>query len=129
MDDQATAGFRIGQRRRVQARKFVGTGAGTLEKRIDQLIEGVEVLANMVVGDGESWPTELSTTRLGELFALPKEAIGEGASRLALLSGVDAPARPSGLESKSASPRSPICSRPSTLDRRGREMTRRRRCR
>ena len=66
---------RQGQKRSVQVRKFVGTG--TLEERIDQLIEEKKALANLVVGDGESWLTELSTVQLRELFALSKDAIGE----------------------------------------------------
>lgn len=76
VENQATdRAFRIGQQRRVQVRKFVCTG--TLEERIDQLIEDKTALANLVVGDGEGWLTELSTGELRELFALSKEAIGE----------------------------------------------------
>jgi len=76
VEDQATdRAFRIGQQRRVQVRKFIG--AGTLEERIDQMIDEKKMLANMVVGDGESWLTELSTTQLRELFALSKDAVGE----------------------------------------------------
>ncbi len=76
VENQATdRAFRIGQKRSVQVRKFVGTG--TLEERIDQLIEEKKALANLVVGDGESWLTELSTVQLRELFALSKDAIGE----------------------------------------------------
>ena len=76
VENQATdRAFRIGQRRRVQVRKFSGTG--TLEERIDQVIEDKKSLANLAVGDGESWLTELSTMLLRELFALSKEAVGE----------------------------------------------------
>ncbi|MFT4030672.1 MAG: DEAD/DEAH box helicase, partial [Protaetiibacter sp.] len=76
VENQATdRAFRIGQKRRVQVRKFVGTG--TLEERIDQLIEEKKALANLVVGDGESWLTELSTDQLRDLFALSKDAVGE----------------------------------------------------
>lgn len=76
VEDQATdRAFRIGQKRRVQVRKFIGTG--TLEERIDQMIDEKKALANLVVGDGESWLTELSTAELRELFALSKEAVGE----------------------------------------------------
>ncbi|MFT4052422.1 MAG: DEAD/DEAH box helicase [Microbacterium sp.] len=75
VENQATdRAFRIGQKRRVQVRKFVGTG--TLEERIDQLIEEKKALANLAVGDGESWLTELSTSELRELFALSKDAVG-----------------------------------------------------
>lgn len=76
VENQATdRAFRIGQKRSVQVRKFIGTG--TLEERIDQLIDEKKALANLVVGDGESWLTELSTAQLRDLFALSKEAVGE----------------------------------------------------
>ncbi|MDN5797830.1 MAG: DEAD/DEAH box helicase [Intrasporangium sp.] len=76
VENQATdRAFRIGQRRRVQVRKFVCTG--TLEEKIDQMIEEKLALANLVVGDGEGWLTELSTGELRRLFALSEEAVGE----------------------------------------------------
>ena len=56
-------------------RKFIGHG--TLEERIDQMIDDKKSLANLAVGDGESWLTELSTMQLRELFALSKDAVGE----------------------------------------------------
>lgn len=76
VENQATdRAFRIGQKRSVQVRKFICRG--TLEERIDTMIEEKKALANMVVGDGEGWLTELSTTSLRDLFALSKEAVGE----------------------------------------------------
>jgi SNF2 family DNA or RNA helicase len=76
VEDQATdRAFRIGQRRNVQVRKFVC--AGTLEERVDQMIESKKELANMVISDGEGWLTELSTGDLRELFALGAEAVDE----------------------------------------------------
>nr|WP_256127890.1 DEAD/DEAH box helicase [Arthrobacter sp. SDTb3-6] len=76
VENQATdRAFRIGQKRRVQVRKFICRG--TLEERIDAMIEEKASLANMVVGDGEGWLTELSTENLRELFALSKEAVNE----------------------------------------------------
>ncbi|WP_245933675.1 DEAD/DEAH box helicase [Arthrobacter livingstonensis] len=76
VENQATdRAFRIGQKRRVQVRKFICRG--TLEERIDNMIEEKASLANMVVGDGEGWLTELSTQSLRELFALSKEAVSE----------------------------------------------------
>lgn len=76
VENQATdRAYRIGQKRRVQVRKFVCRG--TLEERIDTMIEEKSALANMVVGDGEGWLTELSTADLRDLFALSKEAVGE----------------------------------------------------
>jgi len=74
VEDQATdRAFRIGQHRSVQVRKFVGIG--TLEERIDAMIDEKRALANLVVGDGEAWLTELSTGQLRELFTLSKDAV------------------------------------------------------
>jgi SNF2 family DNA or RNA helicase len=76
VENQATdRAFRIGQRRSVQVRKF--RCAGTLEERIDAMIQQKRALADLVVGDGESWLTELSTTELRDLFALGDEAVAE----------------------------------------------------
>ncbi|HET7398141.1 MAG TPA: DEAD/DEAH box helicase [Intrasporangium sp.] len=76
VENQATdRAFRIGQQRRVQVRKFICTG--TLEEKIDQLIEEKMALANLVVGDGEGWLTELSTGELRRLFALSKDAVDD----------------------------------------------------
>jgi superfamily II DNA or RNA helicase len=77
VEDQATdRAFRIGQRRDVQVRKLVCVG--TLEERIDRLIEEKRELAQRIVGTGEGWLTELSTARLRELVALSADAVGEG---------------------------------------------------
>jgi len=59
----------------VQVRKFVCTG--TLEEKIDQMIEDKKALADLVVGDGEGWLTELSSGELRKVFALSDGAIGE----------------------------------------------------
>ena len=76
VEDQATdRAFRIGQRRDVQVRKFVCVG--TLEERIDRLIAEKRALAQLVVGAGESWLTEMSTSELRELITLAPEAVGE----------------------------------------------------
>ena len=77
VEDQATdRAFRIGQRKDVQVRKLVCVG--TLEERIDQVIEQKRELAERIVGSGESWLTELSTDELRELVALSTEAVAEG---------------------------------------------------
>jgi hypothetical protein len=74
VENQATdRAFRIGQLRNVQVHKFVCLG--TLEDRIDQMIESKKELAEQVVGAGESWITELSTSELREIFTLRREAI------------------------------------------------------
>ncbi|TDE89477.1 DEAD/DEAH box helicase [Occultella glacieicola] len=76
VENQATdRAFRIGQKRNVQVRKFIGTG--TLEEKIDTLLEEKAALADMVVSDGEGWLTELSTGDLRELFTLSEGAVGE----------------------------------------------------
>lgn len=76
VENQATdRAFRIGQKRNVQVRKFICTG--TLEERIDDMIEDKKALADLVVGDGESWLTELSTGDLRALFTLSEGAVGE----------------------------------------------------
>ena len=59
VENQATdRAFRIGQTRNVQVHKFVC--AGTLEERIDDMIERKKALAEQIVGTGEAWLTELS---------------------------------------------------------------------
>jgi SNF2 family DNA or RNA helicase len=74
VENQATdRAFRIGQKRQVQVHKFLC--AGTLEEKIDAMIEGKRQIAANVVGTGEDWLTELSTTELKELFTLRQEAL------------------------------------------------------
>ena len=76
VENQATdRAFRIGQHRNVQVRKFICTG--TLEEKIDEMIEEKKALADLVIRDGEGWLTELSTRDLREVFALSEEAAGE----------------------------------------------------
>ncbi len=76
VENQATDRvFRIGQTRNVQVHKFLCIG--TLEERIDEMIEQKKEVAEMIVGTGEEWLTELSTAELKKLFALRKEAVGE----------------------------------------------------
>jgi SNF2 family DNA or RNA helicase len=76
VEDQATdRAFRIGQTKDVQVRKFVCVG--TLEERIDAMIEEKKSLAERIVGTGESWLTELSTADLREVVALSPEAVSE----------------------------------------------------
>ncbi|WP_131105967.1 DEAD/DEAH box helicase [Ornithinimicrobium sufpigmenti] len=76
VENQATdRAFRIGQRRNVQVHKFLGTG--TLEEKIDAMLRDKSALADLVVRDGESWLTELSTTELRSLFTLSEGAVGE----------------------------------------------------
>jgi SNF2 family DNA or RNA helicase len=74
VEDQATdRAFRIGQKRNVQVHKFVCVG--TLEERIDEMIESKKALAESVIGGGENWLTELSTAELRDVVTLRREAI------------------------------------------------------
>jgi SNF2 family DNA or RNA helicase len=74
VEAQATdRAFRIGQTRNVQVHAFVC--AGTLEERIDGLIESKRALAEAVIGAGESWLTELSTDELRSLLELRQAVI------------------------------------------------------
>lgn len=74
VENQATdRAFRIGQTRNVQVRKFVCTG--TLEERIDAMIEQKRELAENVIGAGEGWITEMSTAELRDLFTLRAETL------------------------------------------------------
>ncbi|MDQ2814743.1 MAG: DEAD/DEAH box helicase, partial [Actinomycetota bacterium] len=76
VEDQATdRAFRIGQRRDVQVRKFVCVG--TLEERIDAMIEEKKALADRIVGTGESWLTELSVDDLRSVLTLSPDAVSE----------------------------------------------------
>jgi non-specific serine/threonine protein kinase len=69
VEDQATdRAYRIGQKRTVLVHKLVSTG--TIEERIDAMINDKRALAQRVVGDGEKWLTELSTDELREVIAL-----------------------------------------------------------
>jgi len=77
VENQATDRvFRIGQQKNVFSNKFVCTG--TLEERIDQMIEEKKKLADAVIGTGEAWLTELSTKDLREVLTLSRSAVGTG---------------------------------------------------
>ncbi len=65
--------YRIGQRNNVQVHYFCCRG--TLEEKIESLITAKRELAEMLVGTGESWLSELSDSDLHELFSLEREAV------------------------------------------------------
>ncbi|WP_346293332.1 DEAD/DEAH box helicase [Sphaerothrix gracilis] len=76
VENQATdRAFRIGQKKNVFVHKFVAMG--TLEERIDQMIEDKKKLAGAIVGSDESWLTELDNNAFQKLIALNKQAILE----------------------------------------------------
>ena len=69
VENQATdRAFRIGQKQMVQVHTFVC--AGTLEEKIYALLEQKKELANLIIGTGEQWITELSTEELRDLLML-----------------------------------------------------------
>ena len=69
VENQATDhAFRIGQTRSVQVHKFVCSG--TLEEKIDAMIESKKALAARIVGADESWLTGLNTTDLRDVVQL-----------------------------------------------------------
>ena len=75
VENQATDRvFRIGQARNVQVHKFIC--AGTLEEKIDGMIERKKEVAEKVIGADEGWLTALSNDDLREVLALSKEAVG-----------------------------------------------------
>ena len=76
VEDQASdRAHRIGQTRKVQIHKFVCLG--TLEERIDAMLERKRGLAEQIIGRGEQWLTELSTDKLREVLALSQDAVAE----------------------------------------------------
>jgi SNF2 family DNA or RNA helicase len=74
VENQATdRAFRIGQKRNVLVHKFVA--AGTLEDRIQAILESKQALADAIVGSGEDWLTELSTDDLRDMLMLRHEMV------------------------------------------------------
>lgn len=76
VENQATdRAYRIGQTRTVHVHKFVV--AGTLEDRIDEMIEQKTELASNIIGSGERWLTELSTDQLRDILTLRPDAVSD----------------------------------------------------
>ncbi|MEI8256992.1 MAG: C-terminal helicase domain-containing protein, partial [Deltaproteobacteria bacterium] len=77
VEDQATdRAYRIGQKRAVQVHKLVC--AGTVEEKIDRLLDHKRGLASSVVAAGEHWITELGNSELRDLFTLSTHAMVSG---------------------------------------------------
>jgi SNF2 family DNA or RNA helicase len=69
IENQATdRAFRIGQLKTVHVHKFVCTG--TLEEKIDQMIEQKMELAHNIVGSGEQWISHLTAGQLRDMLVL-----------------------------------------------------------
>ncbi len=74
VENQATdRAFRIGQKRNVQVHKFVCSG--TLEERINDIIESKKELAEQTVDAGEQWLTRLDTKKLRSLLLLDRDRV------------------------------------------------------
>ncbi len=74
VEDQATdRAFRIGQRKNVFVHKFITMG--TLEERIDRLIEEKKQVAALIVGNDESWLAQLDNETFKQLIALNRMAV------------------------------------------------------
>ncbi|MFD0959215.1 DEAD/DEAH box helicase [Paenibacillus chungangensis] len=72
VENQATdRAYRMGQTRDVQVHKFISLG--TLEERIDEMLENKQQLSDNVISSSEGWITELSTEALQDLFALRRD--------------------------------------------------------
>lgn len=72
VENQATdRAYRIGQASQVHVHKLICTG--TLEDRIDELIDGKRTMAEEVLKGGEQWLSELSNEALRELITLQSE--------------------------------------------------------
>lgn len=72
VENQATdRAYRMGQMRDVQVHKFISLG--TLEERIDEMLENKQQLSDNVISSSESWITELSTEALQDLFSLRRD--------------------------------------------------------
>ena len=75
VEDQATdRAFRIGQSKNVEVHLMIA--GGTLEEKIDAVLEEKRALAGSIIGSGEDWITGLSTEDLRELLSLRKSAAG-----------------------------------------------------
>jgi len=69
VENQATdRAYRIGQTNRVMVHKFITSG--TVEERIDRMIQEKSKLASDIVGSGEEWLGGLDVSQLKELVAL-----------------------------------------------------------
>lgn len=76
VENQATdRAYRIGQLKNVMVHKFICSG--TLEERIDEMINSKKELADKIVTSGEGWLTELGNEELKDVFALRNITIGD----------------------------------------------------
>ncbi len=76
VENQATdRAFRIGQIKNVHVHKFICMG--TLEEKIDEMLERKQALAESIVSTNENWISEMSNEELKELFILEHDSIAQ----------------------------------------------------
>ncbi|MBS3901673.1 MAG: SWF/SNF helicase family protein, partial [Dethiobacter sp.] len=69
VEDQATdRAYRIGQKNNVTVHRFITLG--TLEEKINSMLEAKKELADLTVSTGETWLTEMSDSELRDIFNL-----------------------------------------------------------
>lgn len=74
VENQATdRAFRIGQKQNVQVHKFVCSG--TLEEKINDILESKKLLAEQTINMAEDWLTDLDTDQLRNLLVLERNAV------------------------------------------------------
>jgi SNF2 family DNA or RNA helicase len=74
VENQATdRAYRIGQQQNVQVHKFICSG--TLEEKINDIIESKQQLAEQTIGTGEEWLSNLDSDKLRELLVLERNAV------------------------------------------------------
>ncbi|MBQ8038160.1 MAG: SWF/SNF helicase family protein, partial [Proteobacteria bacterium] len=74
VEDQATdRAYRIGQEKNVQVHKFLTLG--TLEEKIDAMLEEKKSLSDSIVDASGAWITQFDTDGLRELFTLSSDAM------------------------------------------------------
>ena len=75
VENQATdRAYRMGQTRDVEVHKFITIGS--LEERIDEMLDSKQQLSDQVITSSESWITELSTEALKDLITLRRDFTG-----------------------------------------------------
>ena len=76
VENQATdRAFRIGQLKNVHVHKFICMG--TLEEKIDEMLERKQALAESIVSTNENWISEMNNEELRELFKLENDNISD----------------------------------------------------
>ncbi len=74
VENQATdRAYRIGQKKTVFAHKYITMG--TIEERIDKILEEKQKMSDMIVGNDESWLSKLDAKSFMKLIKLSKSSI------------------------------------------------------